>query len=184
MTPEDHLRAALSAVACGIPEGMVDTPARVVKAWRDMTRGYGEDPASILSRTFDADGYDQIVCLRGVAYQSLCEHHLLPFTGTVDLAYLPGARVVGLSKLARLVDCFARRFQIQERMTKQIADAMETHLAARGVAVVVRGAHSCMTARGVLKPGAEMMTSEMRGSFRDHAEARAEVAALLRERRG
>jgi len=180
MTPEEHLRAALAAVACGIPEGMIDTPARVVKAWRDMTRGYGEDPASILSRTFDADGYDQIVCLRGVAFQSLCEHHLLPFTGTVDLAYLPGARVVGLSKLARLVDCFARRFQIQERMTKQIADAVEQHLSARGVLVVVRGTHSCMTCRGVLKPGAEMVTSDVRGLLREVPAARGEALALLR----
>lgn len=162
-----------------LPEGMRDTPSRIARAWMDMTRGYGEDPQQILSRSFDADGYDEIVVLRGIAYQSLCEHHLLPFTGTVDLAYLPGPRVVGLSKLARLVDCFARRFQIQERMTRQIADALEKHLDARGTAVVVRGTHSCMTARGVLKPGAEMVTSEMRGAFRDKSEARSEVLGLL-----
>lgn len=175
------LREALKALlATDLPEGMRETPERIARAWRDMTSGYREDPAKILVRTFDADGYDEIVALRGIAYQSLCEHHLLPFTGTVDLAYLPGPRVVGLSKLARLVDCYARRFQIQERMTRQIADAMEEHLGARGVAVIVHGTHSCMTARGVLKPGTVMVTSEMRGAFREEPAARAEVIALLR----
>ena len=163
-----------------LPEGMLETPARLAKAWHEMTLGYQQRPEDILARTFDADGYDQIVALRGVAYQSLCEHHLLPFTGTVDLAYLPGDRVVGISKLARLVDCFARRFQIQERMTKQIADALEQHLHARGVVVVVRGVHACMAHRGVLKPEAQMVTSEMRGTFRDNPGARAEALALLR----
>lgn len=176
----DSIAEALRLTVGGeLPEGMRDTPERIARAWRDMTRGYGEDPVNLLSRSFDADGYDEIVCLRGVAYQSLCEHHLLPFTGTVDLAYLPGQRVVGLSKLARLIDCYARRFQIQERMTRQIADAMERHLGSRGVAVIVHGTHSCMTARGVLKPGAVMVTSEMRGAFRDKPEARAEVLRLL-----
>jgi len=179
-TIAEHLACALRVLlASDLPDGMVETPERIARAWADMTRGYGEDPAAILSRSFDADGYDEIVALRGIAYQSLCEHHLLPFTGTVDLAYLPQRRVVGLSKLARLVDCYARRFQIQERMTRQIADALEQHLGARGVAVVVHGIHSCMTARGVLKPGSEMVTSEMRGVFRDMPETRAEVLGLL-----
>jgi GTP cyclohydrolase I len=176
----DALRSVLEELIGGkLPAGMQDTPKRVARAWREMTRGYLEDPATILSRTFDAGGYDQVVMLRSVPFQSLCEHHLLPFTGTVDLAYLPGKRVVGLSKLARLVDCYARRFQIQERMTKDIADAMERHLRARGVIVIVSGVHSCMTTRGVLKPGAAMTTSDVRGVFRRDAPARAEALSLL-----
>jgi GTP cyclohydrolase IA len=165
-----------------LPSGMRETPARVLRALEEMTRGYWEEPAEVLAKTFEADGYDEIVALRGIPFHSLCEHHLLPFTGTASVAYLPGDRVVGLSKLARTVDIFARRFQLQERMTKQIADAVETALAPRGVAVVVRGRHLCMESRGVGKTGAEMMTSVVRGVFMEKPQARAEVLDLLRER--
>lgn len=180
---------ALEGLLCGLmaldklPEGMAETPARVLRSLREMTAGYSRDPSLLLSRTFPGEGYDEIVVLREVPYHSLCEHHLLPFYGTAALAYLPGDRVVGLSKLARLVDVYALRFQIQERMTKQIADALELHLQPRGVAVVVKGRHLCMEGRGVRKPGAEMLTSVVRGVFMDKPQARAEVLSLLQGER-
>lgn len=158
--------------------GLLETPARVCKALREMTEGYRMDPAVILSKTF-AESYDEVVILRDIAFTSLCEHHLLPFIGTVDIGYIPG-KVVGLSKLARLVDCFAKRLQMQERLARQIAGALELHLEAKGVAVVIRGTHACMSCRGVRKPGSEMITSLMLGVFRDHPEARAEFLQLCR----
>lgn len=161
-------------------EGIRGTPGRVARAWREMLSGYGQDPAKILSTDFDAEGYDQVVAVPGIEFASVCEHHLLPFTGTVAVAYLPGSRVVGLSKMARLVECFARRLQIQERMTQEIAGAINSHLGARGVAVVVEASHSCMALRGVKKPGARMVTSCMLGCFREIPAARAEVLELLR----
>lgn len=158
--------------------GLEDTPARVVKSLKEMTCGYLADPADILSKTFD-EPCDEMVVVTNIAFTSLCEHHLLPFTGTADVGYIPG-KVVGLSKVARLVDCFSRRLQIQERMTIQIADAIEKHLEAVGVAVVVRGKHACMACRGVRKAGATMITSAMRGALRDKPEARAEFLSLCR----
>lgn len=159
-------------------DGLRDTPGRVARALREMTSGYCENPASILGTVF-AETYDEVVVLRAVSFTSLCEHHLLPFTGAVDLGYIPG-KVVGLSKLARLVDCYARRLQVQERMTREIADAVEKHLEALGVAVVVRAQHSCMACRGVRKAGAEMVTSAMLGAFRTDRAARVEFLALCR----
>lgn len=150
-------------------EGIRETPARVVKAFLEMTSGGQEDPAVILSKTFDRDGYDEMVVKRGIPFASLCEHHLLPFTGTVDVGYIPGARVVGLSKLSRLVDCYARRVQIQERMTVQIAEAILAHLAPVGVGVIVRASHACVSCRGVGKSGTEMVTSTLRGAFHEAA---------------
>ncbi len=158
--------------------GLLDTPRRVAKAYREMTVGYKQDPAQILSVTFE-EQYDEVIILRNTPFVSLCEHHCLPFIGAVDIGYLPG-KVVGLSKLARLVDCFAKRLQIQERMTKEIAGAISDHLQAKGVAVVVRAEHSCMACRGVQKPGASMITSVMTGIFRDKSEARAEFLSLSR----
>jgi GTP cyclohydrolase I len=155
-----------------------DTASRVVRALKEMTQGTNDDPAEILSRTFD-DPHDDLIILSGVSFTSLCEHHMLPFVGTVDLGYLPG-KVVGLSKLARLVDCFSRRLQIQERMTREIADALETHLDAKGVACVVRASHSCMACRGVRKPGATMVTSSMLGLFRTDPSLRSEFLSLCR----
>src|SRR5436189_4819220 len=127
-------------------EGLRDTPARVLKAWREMTSGYDDDPAEILARTFDETS-DEMVVLRGISFHSTCEHHMLPFYGQASVGYLPG-KVVGISKLARLVDCFARRLQIQERLTRQIAESIEQHLEARGVGVIVRAHHLCMGCRG------------------------------------
>lgn len=167
-------------IGAALPPGMDQTPLRVIRAWHEMTAGYEQDPRAILRARFDADGYDEVVVLRDVPFQSLCEHHLMPFSGTVAIAYLPRRYVVGLSKLARVVDCYARRFQIQERMTCQIAAALSLYLRPRAVAVVVRGTHSCMTHRGVTKPGSVMVTSDLRGTFRKTAAARAEVMELLR----
>jgi GTP cyclohydrolase IA len=160
-------------------DGLRDTPARVVKAWREMTAGYAEDPAEILSRTFD-ESSDELVILRGISFYSTCEHHLLPFYGQAVVGYLPG-KVVGISKLARLVECFAKRLQVQERMTRQIADAVETHLEARGVGVVLRAHHLCMGCRGVRQEETEMVTSAMLGTLRTDATSRAEFLKLCRQ---
>jgi GTP cyclohydrolase I len=157
-------------------DGLRDTPARVVKAWREMTAGYAEDPAEILSRTF-AETSDEMVILRGISFYSTCEHHLLPFYGEAVVGYLPG-KVVGISKLARLVECFAKRLQVQERMTRQIAEAVEKHLDARGVGVVLRAHHLCMGCRGVRQEETEMVTSSMLGTLRTDATSRAEFLRL------
>ncbi len=159
-------------------DGLEDTPERVVKALAEMTDGYGLDPSAILSKVFE-DSYDEVVILRDISFTSLCGHHLLPFSGTVDVGYIPG-KVVGLSKLARLVECFARRLQIQERLTRQIAEAIQANLEPKGVAVVVRAQHSCVGCRGIKKPGATMVTSTMLGAFREDASARAEFLGLCR----
>jgi GTP cyclohydrolase IA len=160
-------------------DGLLDTPSRVVRAWREMTAGYGDDPAEILSRTFE-ESSDEMIVLRGITFYSVCEHHLLPFYGSASVGYLPG-RVVGISKLARLVNCFARRLQIQERMTRQIAEAVEQHLDARGVGVVIRAHHLCMGCRGVRQEETEMVTSSMLGTLRSDATSRAEFFRLCKE---
>jgi GTP cyclohydrolase I len=160
-------------------DGLRDTPARVVKAWREMTAGYAEDPAEILARTFD-ESSDELVILRGISFYSTCEHHLLPFYGQAVVGYLPG-KVVGISKLARLVECFAKRLQVQERMTRQIAEAVEQHLEARGVGVVLRAHHLCMGCRGVRQEETEMVTSSMLGTLRTDATSRAEFLRLCRQ---
>lgn len=159
--------------------GLVDTPARVLASLSEMTSGYGLDPVEVLSRQFP-DAYDEMVVVRGVDFTSLCEHHVLAFTGTASVGYVPreGKGVVGLSKLARLVDVFARRLQVQERLTMQVADAIEEHLDPLGVGVVIAARHSCMGCRGVRKPAAEMVTSALRGVLRTKPEARAEFLAL------
>lgn len=161
-------------------EGLIDTPARVVKSWAELYRGYTQDPEKILSRTFNKCGYDEIVLLKNIELYSMCEHHMLPFTGMAHVAYIPGARVVGLSKLARLVDCFARRLQIQERLTCQIADAIVEHLAPKGVAVVIEAKHHCMCSRGVGKQNSAMQTSALRGVFKNKPAARNEFFELIR----
>jgi GTP cyclohydrolase IA len=155
-------------------EGLLDTPARVVKSWNELYSGYKMDPKKILSRTFDRGTYDQMIVLSDIDFFSTCEHHMLPFFGVAHVAYIPGKRVVGLSKLARLVECFARRLQIQERMTEQIAVAINDHLKPRGVAVVVKGKHSCMISRGVNKNRGVMTTSSIRGLFKTDPKSRAE----------
>jgi GTP cyclohydrolase I len=163
-------------------EGLLDTPARVARAFAEMCAGLREDPAVHLGRVFQ-EGVDDIVVVRDVELHSLCEHHLLPFTGRAHIAYLPaGGRVVGLSKLARTVDVFARRPQVQERLTAQIADAIAHHLAPRAVAVQIESEHFCMRMRGARKSGASMVTLAWRGEWKQDASARAEVAELLRTR--
>ncbi|HEV7661839.1 MAG TPA: GTP cyclohydrolase I FolE [Allosphingosinicella sp.] len=161
-------------------EGLRDTPARVARAWREYARGYAEDPASHLGRTFDeVGGYDEIVLLRDIPFQSHCEHHLAPIIGKAAIAYLPGNRVVGISKLARVLHGFARRLQVQERLTAQVADTIWEHLKPQGVAVVIEATHACMTARGVSTPDVMMTTSRMMGVFREDERSRREVLALM-----
>lgn len=149
-------------------EGLVDTPKRVVKSWKELYAGYCMNPDEILSTAFsETNGYDQMIVLRDIDYYSTCEHHMLPFFGRAHVAYIPGKAVVGISKLARLVECFARRLQIQEVMTSQIADAIVTSLDPVGVGVLVEGQHFCMTARGIKKQNATMVTCALRGSFKE-----------------
>lgn len=175
---ENGIRLMIESTGVEWHEGLKDTPSRVVKAFAEMTSGYKQDPAAILARTFPGESYDEMVIVPGIHFVSLCEHHLLPFSGTAAVAYIPRERVVGLSKIPRLVECFARRLQVQERMTVQIADALTEHLKPSGVGVVLRARHSCMTCRGVRQQNAEMVTSVMRGALRDKPEARAELMGL------
>ena len=161
-------------------EGLLDTPRRVARAWREYARGYAEDPCSHLARTFEeVGGYDEIVLLKDIPFQSHCEHHLAPIIGKASIAYLPHHKVVGISKLARVLHGFARRLQVQERLTAQVADCIWEHLQPKGVAVVVEASHACMTARGVNTPGVMMTTSRMMGTFREDERSRREVLALM-----
>jgi GTP cyclohydrolase I len=161
-------------------EGLLDTPKRVAKAYKDWFSGYALDPDDYLRRTFEeVAGYDELIVLRDIEYESHCEHHMAPIIGKVHVGYLPDGKVVGISKLARVVDAYARRFQVQEKMTAQIADCIQRVLAPRGVGVVVEGAHECMTTRGVHKRGVSMVTSKMLGSFRDDARTRNEFLRFI-----
>src|ERR1043166_1526569 len=161
-------------------QGLKATRARVAGAYREWFRGYEEDPEDMLTRTFDETaGYDEIVALRDIPFQSFCEHHLAPITGCAHIGYLPKGRVVGISKLARVVDIFARRLQIQERLTTQIADVIDKVLQPQGVAVVIKATHGCMTTRGVHKHGVTLVTSRMVGVFRDNASTRQEFMTSL-----
>jgi GTP cyclohydrolase I len=161
-------------------EGLLDTPRRVACAWREYARGYKEDPAVHLSRTFEeVGGYDEIVLLKNIPFQSHCEHHMAPIIGKASIAYLPNNKVGGISKLARVLHGFARRLQVQERLTAQVADAIWQHLQPKGVAVVIEATHACMTARGVQTPGVMMTTSRMMGTFREDERSRREVLALM-----
>ncbi len=159
-------------------EGLLETPARVARMYAEMFAGLKHDAGRHLSKVF-TEKYDEIVLVRDISFCSMCEHHLLPFTGTAHIAYLPSGKVVGLSKLARVVEEVARRPQVQERMTETVADLIEQRLEARGVAVVCEATHSCMTMRGVRKPGSLCITSSMRGVFRDDSSSRAEVLGLI-----
>ena len=161
-------------------EGLRDTPARVARAWEEFFSGYETDPRALLERTFsETEGYDEMVLLKQVRFESHCEHHLAPIIGCAHIAYLPNHRVVGISKLARVVDAYARRLQIQEKMTAQIANTINEVLEPNGVAVVIEAAHQCMTTRGVHKPGVSMVTSCMLGQFRSSAATRREFLALV-----
>jgi GTP cyclohydrolase I len=161
-------------------EGLVDTPSRVAKSYSEFFRGYETDPAALLSRTFDeVDGYNDIVLLRDITFQSHCEHHVVPIAGSAHVAYLPAERVVGISKLARVVDAYARRLQTQETMTAQIANCIEKTLLPRGVAVIVRAQHQCMTTRGVNKPNVAMVTRTFTGEFHDNPTMERRLMDLL-----
>ena len=164
-------------------EGLRGTPDRVVRSYEEFFAGYALDPVALLARTFEeTDGYDEIVLLRDIRLESYCEHHMVPIIGRAHVAYLPHRRVVGISKLARLVEAYAKRFQIQEKMTAQIANTIQDVLEPRGVAVVIEAAHQCMTTRGVHKPGVTMVTSRMLGEFRDNPSTRRELLAMIGNR--
>ncbi|MEO5336441.1 MAG: GTP cyclohydrolase I FolE [Magnetospirillum sp. WYHS-4] len=166
-------------------EGLRDTPSRVVKAYEEYFQGYAADPVEHLKRTFEeVDGYDEMVLLRDIRFESHCEHHMAPIIGRAHIAYLPHRRVVGISKLARLVEIFAKRLTIQEKMTAQIANTLNDILQPEGVAVVIEAAHQCMTTRGVHKPGVTMVTSRMLGAFRDNSSTRREFMAAIGSPRG
>ena len=182
--PKDVLQAVKTLIAWAgddpAREGLLDTPARVARAWKEYARGYADDPAVHLSRTFEeVGGYDEIVLLKDIPFQSHCEHHLAPIIGKASIAYLPRDKVVGISKLARVLHGYARRLQVQERLTAQVADCICEHLQPKGVAVVIEASHACMTARGVSTPGVMMTTSRMMGTFREDERSRREVLALM-----
>ena len=161
-------------------EGLQETPSRVVKAYEEFFRGYEEDPAAYLERTFEeTEGYDEMVLLKDIRFESHCEHHMAPIIGKAHVGYLPRRRVVGISKLARLVELYAKRLQIQEKMTVQIAQSLHDILQPDGVAVVIEASHQCMTTRGVHKPGVVMVTSRMLGAFRDNQATRREFLAMI-----
>lgn len=178
-----RIEAAVRSILTAVGEdpdrdGLLETPSRVARMYAEMFAGLKSDPGRHLAKVFDED-YDEIVLVRDISFCSMCEHHLLPFTGRAHIAYLPSGKVVGLSKLARVVEEVARRPQVQERLTQTIADLIEDRLSARGVAVVCEATHSCMTMRGVRKPGSLCLTSAMRGVFRDDSKSRAEVLGLI-----
>jgi GTP cyclohydrolase I len=161
-------------------EGLLDTPARVARAYEEYFGGYGVDPVALLARTFaETDGYDEIVLLRDIRFESFCEHHMAPIIGRAHVAYLPRTRVVGISKLARVVDAYARRLQIQEKMTAQIANTLNEVLQPLGVAVVIEATHQCMTTRGVHRPGTSLVTSRMLSAFRTDPNTRREFLAMI-----
>ncbi len=161
-------------------DGLVDTPARVARAFEEYFAGYGQDPALILQKTFEViEGYDEMIVLRGIRFESHCEHHLAPIIGRVWVAYIPRGRVVGISKLARVVEVYAKRLQIQEKMTAQIANTIEEILNPQGVGVIIKATHHCMSARGVHQPDTDLVTSRMLGCFRDNALTRHEFLTMV-----
>ncbi len=169
--------------ACDDPEreGLRDTPARVVRSYEEFFAGYHVDPVALLERTFsETDGYDEMVVLRDIRLESYCEHHMVPIVGRAHIGYLPHRRVVGISKLARVIEAYSKRLQIQEKLTAQIANTLNDVLQPRGVAVVIEASHQCMTTRGVHKPGVSMVTSRMLGAFRDDPTTRREFLSMIR----
>ncbi|MCB1506907.1 MAG: GTP cyclohydrolase I FolE [Hyphomicrobiaceae bacterium] len=178
---EDAIRTILRWVGEDVSrDGLIETPKRVVKAYDEYFAGYAMDPTEILSKTFEEiEGYDEMISLRGIRFESHCEHHMAPIIGKAWVAYIPNGRVVGISKLARVVQVFAKRLQIQEKMTAQIANVIEEVLQPQGVAVLIKAEHHCMTTRGVMKPGTDLVTSRMLGVFRDNAITRQEFLSLV-----
>ncbi|GIW87105.1 MAG: GTP cyclohydrolase 1 [Isosphaeraceae bacterium] len=184
----DRIRRAVREILIAIGEdpdreGLIDTPDRVARMYAELFSGLHADPGDHLSRTFTQETYDEMVVVRNIEFASMCEHHLLPFTGQAHIAYIPQGRVVGLSKIPRVVETLSRRPQLQERLTQQIAHMLMDRLDAKGVAVVLEASHSCMTIRGVRKPGSFFVTSAMLGLFRDRHATRAEFLALVRDGR-
>ncbi len=182
--PEDVQEAVRTLIKWAgddpLREGLLDTPKRVARAWKEYCQGYGEDPSHHLSRVFEeVGGYDEIVLLKDIPFQSHCEHHMAPIIGKAAIAYLPTDRVVGISKLARVLHGYARRLQVQERLTAEVAQCIKDHLNPRGVAVVIEASHACMTARGVRTPGVTMVTSQVMGTFRKDHRSREEVLKLM-----
>jgi GTP cyclohydrolase I len=176
---EKAVREILSAVGEDLNrEGLKDTPARVARMYGELLAGMRDNPDIHISRVFN-ENYDEIVLLRDIPFYSMCEHHLMPFIGSAHVAYLPSGKILGVSKLARIVDCFARRLQTQERLTSQIADCLMTNLKPQGVAIVLEASHSCMTIRGIRKPGSVMVTSAVRGLFRKDPRSRNEIMSLI-----
>lgn len=176
--PQAAVATLMRHIGVEVSGDLEETPARVVKALVEMTSGYAESPSEILSKRFDV-AHAGVVVLKGIRFTSLCEHHMLPFTGHASVAYIPGESLVGISKLARLVECFAKRLQVQERLGDQVADALVKYLNPVGAAVQIRAHHECMGCRGVKQPDAEMVTSSLRGVFFDDPKSRAEILALL-----
>ena len=178
---EDNVRGMLRYLGEDVDrEGLLETPARVVRAWGEHFSGYQQDPAEYLAKTFEeVEGYDQLVLVSDIELFSHCEHHMVPFVGKAHVAYIPDGRVVGLSKVARVVDVFAKRLQVQEKLTKQISDAIATHLEPQGVAVILQCQHFCMCYRGVKKPGSWTTTSNLHGIFLKDAAARMELFTLI-----
>ena len=161
-------------------EGLLDTPGRVARAWEEFGAGYSQDPKDILARTFEEiAGYDEMVVLRNIGFESHCEHHMLPFIGKAHIGYVPNGKVVGLSKLARVVEEVSHRPQVQERMTEQIADLLIQELDVKGVAVIIEASHTCMAIRGIRKPDSVCVTSAMKGIFRSNLSSRSEVMTLI-----
>lgn len=184
LVPEDVQDAVRTLIRWAgdqpLREGLVDTPKRVARAWREYCSGYLEDPAAHLSRTFrEVGGYDEVVLLKDIPFQSHCEHHMAPITGKASIAYLPKNRVVGISKLARVLHGYARRLQVQERLTAEVAHCIWDHLKPQGVAVVIEAQHGCMTGRGVCTPGVGMVTSRLLGCFLDDPKSREEILSLM-----
>ena len=170
--------------ACDDPtrEGLLDTPSRVVRSYEEFFAGYATDPVALLERTFaEVEGYDEIVLLKNIRLESYCEHHMVPIIGHCHVAYLPDRRVVGISKLARVVEAYAKRLQIQEKLTAQIANTIDRVLQPRGVAVIIESAHQCMTTRGVHQTGVTMVTSRMLGAFRENFDTRRELLSLIKD---
>ena len=166
-------------------EGLIDTPARVVRAYEEFFAGYAVGPVDLLARSFEeTDGYDEMVVLRDIRFESHCEHHIAPIIGRAHIAYLPDKRVVGISKLARVLEVYAKRLQIQEKLTAHVANCINDVLKPKGVAVVIEAAHQCMTTRGIHKPGVSMVTSRMLGAFRDDPSTRREFLAIIGAPRG
>jgi GTP cyclohydrolase I len=185
MVPRSDVEAAVRTLLSWVGEdpnrdGLRETPSRVVRAFEEYFSGYQDDPESILQKTFEeSEGYDEMVVLRGIPFHSHCEHHLAPITGHAWVAYVPNQGVVGISKLARVVDAYARRLQIQERLTSQIATAIQNTLKPQGVAVMLKATHHCMTTRGIKKSGTSLVTSRMLGCFRDNPMTRQEFLAMV-----